>query len=111
VIENAFSQFSDDGVSLSKNKIDDVWDVKSSADMSDDDLDSGGDDGGEPETGGGEFQELITNARAVLNEVASEDSEEIINLIEDINTQMEEGDLDAARKSAEALEDILFYLE
>lgn len=111
VIENAFSQFSDDGVSLSKNKIDDVWDVKSSADTSDDDLDSGMEDSGESETGGGEFQELITNARAVLDEVASEDSEEIINLIEDINTQMEEGNLDAARKSAEALEDILFYLE
>ncbi len=111
VIENAFSQISDDGVSRSKSKIDDVWDVKASTDMLDDDLDPEGSNGGEPEKGGGEFQELITNARAVLNEVASEDSEEIINLIEDINTQMEEGDLDAARKSAEALEDILFYLE
>ncbi len=111
VIENAFSQISDDGVSLSKNKIDDVWDVKSSADTSDDDFNSGMENVGKFETGGGEFQELITNARAVLDEVASEDSEEIINLIEDINTQMEEGNLDAARKSAEALEDILFYLE
>jgi len=111
VIENAFSQISDDGVSLSRSKIDDVWEVTSPADMSEDDLDSGGEDVGESETGGGEFQELITNARAILDEVVSEDSEEIINLIEDINTQMEEGDLDAARKSAEALEDILFYLE
>jgi molecular chaperone DnaK (HSP70) len=111
VIENAFSQLSDDGVSLSKSKIDYVLEVKSPADMPDDDADSDREAVVESGTAGGEFQELITNARALLEEAASEDSDEIINLIEDIKTQVEEGDLDGARKSAEALEDILFYLE
>ena len=111
VIENAFSQLSDGSISLSKSKIDDVWEVKSPADMPGDAADSDGKAAVESEMAGGEFQALITNARALLEEAASEDSEEIINLIEDINTQVEEGNMDGARESAEALEDILFYLE
>ncbi|SMD04818.1 Molecular chaperone DnaK (HSP70) [Desulfocicer vacuolatum DSM 3385] len=111
VIENAFSQISHDGVSMSKSKIDDVWASDAIIDVSHDEGDSHRDDGAESEPEGGEFQALIANARELLEDAASEDSEEIINLIEDINNNLKEGNLDAARESAEALEDILFYLE
>ncbi len=39
------------------------------------------------------------------------DSEEIINLIEDITALVADKNLDEAQKSAQAFEDILFYLE
>ncbi len=108
VIENAFSQLSEESVLLSKSKIDGMWETQMLPDTSTDGPDV--EDAAAEETAG-EFQSLITNARAALEDASPEDCEEIINLIEDINQQVADGDTDAARKSAEALEDILFYLE
>ena len=111
VIENAFSLLSEDSVVLSKSKIDGVWEAQESpVDVLDNDsLDNDTAIGasGIPEA----FETVIASARAVLNDAASEDREEIINLIEDIKTQVADGNLDGAGESVEALEDILFYLE
>ncbi len=110
VIENAFSQLSEDSVVLSKSKIDGVWEAQEApADVSDNDSDNGADIG--PSDMPEAFEIVIATARAVLNDAASEDQEEIINLIEDIKTQVADGDMDGAGESVEALEDILFYLE
>ena len=108
VIENAFSQISQDSVAISKSKIDGVWEAQTSSDIPVDDSDV---KDVTPVETAGEFQSLISNARAALEEASPEDCEEIINLIEDINGRVADGDLDTARKSAEDLEDILFYLE
>ena len=108
VIENAFSQISDDSVSMSKSKIDGVWESQEFLDM--ETADSNTEDVGSVETAG-EFQSIITTAKAALDQASPEDCEEIINLIEDINEQVAAGDLDAARESADTLENILFYLE
>ena len=110
VIENAFSQLSEDSVVLSKSKIDGVWEAQEApADVSDNDSEVGADIG--PSDMPEAFETLIAKARAVLTDAVSEDREEIINLIEDIKTQVADGDLDGAGESVEALEDILFYLE
>lgn len=108
VIENAFSQISQDNVSASKSKIDQVW-------QSQDDLDTATNDSDEEKALPAEtteaFQSLITRARAALEDAAAEDCEEIINLIEDIKSLAADKNLDEAQKSAQTLEDILFYLE
>jgi molecular chaperone DnaK (HSP70) len=109
VIENAFSEISQDTVSASKNKIDDVWE-------SQDDLDTVVNDSDEEETATPDempeaFQSLISRARDVLEDASAEDCEEIVNLIEDIEALSADNNFDDAQKSAQALEDILFYLE
>lgn len=108
VIENAFSEISQDNVSVSKSKIDEVWE-------SQDALDTPANDSGEETAAPAEMpealQSLISRARDLLEEASAEDCEEIINLIEDIEALAADKNLDEAQKSAQALEDILFYLE
>ncbi|WP_320044203.1 Hsp70 family protein [uncultured Desulfobacter sp.] len=108
VIENAFSEISQDNVSVSKSKIDEVWE-------SQDALDTPANDSDEATAAPAEMpealQSLISRARDLLEEASAEDCEEIINLIEDIEALAADKNLDEAQKSAQALEDILFYLE
>ena len=108
VIENAFSEISQDNVSVSKSKIDEVWE-------SQDDLDTAANDSDEEDAPSAEtaeeFQSLINRGREALKDASAEDCEEIINLIEDIKALAADKNLDEAQKSAQALEDILFYLE
>ena len=108
VIENAFSEISQDNVAISKDKIDNVWESR-------DDLDTATDNPDEETKPGAEmaqeFQSLIERARQSLEDAPQEDCEEIINLIEDITGLVADKNLDQAQKSAQALEDILFYLE
>lgn len=108
VIENAFSEISQDNVSASKRKIDNVWESPEDWDTATDDSDEEKADPGETAQG---FDSLIARARDVLEQASAEDCEEIINLIEDIKTLAADNKLDEAQKSAQALEDILFYLE
>lgn len=109
VIENAFSAFSDEPLSSSINKIDEVWNNTGNEDFSDESREKevSSNESDLPE----DLGELIKTAREALEHAGSEDSDDIINLIEDINRAIEDADMDSARKSAEALEDILFYLE
>jgi len=108
VIENAFSEISQDNVSASKSKIDKVWESL-------DDLDTATNDSDEKKEAPAEtdeaFESLIARARDTLENASAEDCEEIINLIEDIKTLAADKKPDEAQKSAQALEDILFYLE
>jgi len=108
MIENAFSEISQDNVSASQSKIEQVWESL-------DDLDTGTNDADEkttdPAETAGEFEALITRTRQALEDASDEDCEEMINLIEDIKERVADNNLDEARKSAQALEDILFYLE
>ena len=108
VIENAFSEISQDNVSVSKSKIDEVWE-------SQDALDTPANDSDEATAAPAEMpealQSLISRARDLLEEASAEDCEEIVNLIEDIEALAADKNLDEAQKSAQALEDILFYLE
>lgn len=119
VIENAFSEISQDSVSVSKSKIDQVWESQDVLDMDaldTDALDTATDDSDEtkaaaPAEAAEAFEPLITRARAALEDASDEDCEEIINLIEDIREQVADKNLNQAQKTAQALEDILFYLE
>lgn len=108
VIENAFSEISQDNVAVSKSKIDKVWESQDALDTATNDSDE---QKASPAEMDEEFQSLITRARDVLEDASAEDSEEIINLIEDITALVADKNLDEAKKSAQALEDILFYLE
>lgn len=108
VIENAFSEISQDSVSVSKSKIDNVWESQDVLDA--ETIDSDEETASPVETSHG-FQSLISRARDVLEEASAEDCEEIINLIEDIEALAADNNMDEAQKSAQALEDILFYLE
>ncbi len=107
VIENAFSEISQDNVSASKSKIDKVWESQDTLDTQISDSD---DADHLPEMSDA-FEPLIARARKALEEAPAEDCEEMIDLIEDITTLAADNKMDEAQKSAQALEDILFYLE
>ncbi len=107
VIENAFSEISQDNVSASKSKIDKVWESQDTLDTQISDSD---DADHLPEMSDA-FEPLIARARKALEEAPAEDCEEMIDLIEDIKMLAADNKMDEAQKSAQALEDILFYLE
>ncbi len=108
VIENAFSEISQDNVTASKNKIDSLWESDDNSELPANDSHEGN---ALPAKIPKEFDSLITRAREALEDASAEDCEEIINLIEDITRQIADNNLDEAQKSAQELEDILFYLE
>ncbi|SLM33203.1 Chaperone protein DnaK [Desulfamplus magnetovallimortis] len=129
VIENAFSQISEDKISASKSKIDDAWDTSFSNDTSSSDAIDHADGASiidinehtskkafaannkEISKETSEIDILINRARDAMKSAPDEDKNDIINLIEDMTDAIESGDDDALNEASQELEDILFYLE
>ncbi|MBF0228253.1 MAG: Hsp70 family protein [Desulfamplus sp.] len=127
VIQNAFATIEEDRLNLSRSKIEKVW--SSSSDQDDyqygdgyeDDLalnSSGGKDkfqSGDSNSGNiaapSDLEILMNNARESMDKASDEDKNEIINLIEDIQDALAEGDISKAREIGQELEDIIFYIE
>jgi molecular chaperone DnaK (HSP70) len=59
----------------------------------------------------GEIAEILTLAREKLDMAPREDRDDIIDMMEDITSAVEENDLERARKISQDLDDLLFYIE
>lgn len=57
------------------------------------------------------LETLLERARGHLPDVAQEDQDEVIALIEAVTGALKDGDLDQAEETGQELEDILFYLD
>jgi molecular chaperone DnaK (HSP70) len=107
VIENAFAKFTDQEMSDSRKRIEDMWGERIDDDVdSEDDIEADAGDEDMPP----DLAELIRKAETQLDAAADEDRDEMINLMEDIRDAVKEGNLDEARELSKELEDILFYL-
>ena len=58
-----------------------------------------------------EFSTVVQRAEKQLDSAGEEDTEEIVNLIEDIRDAVKANDMEKARRQRDALDDLLFYLE
>lgn len=111
VIENAFSGFSEEELSKSKKRLDDMW--------GEDELDTAGSLGAvaapEAKDAPGEIPpeiaDVLKQADSVLEKASDEDKDEMINLMEDIKDAINENKPEKAEELKKELEDILFYLE
>lgn len=106
IIENAFSKLSEKNLLDSKNKINDLWEDDPSLAKSDL-IKADKESSSMPE----ELADIIKRAKAEMVNASSEDRDEIINIIEDINDAIASKKEDHAVKLGEELEDILFYIE
>jgi len=106
VIENAFASFSEEEISKSRQKIDNAWGEEdiSSDFSSEEEIDNSF------ELLPHDMKVIIQKAKAKLDDAAEEDKEEIIDLIEDIQDAIKEGNLKDANSYKEELEEILFYI-
>jgi len=108
VIENAFATFSEEGISKSKKKINDVWgatqeDSEDIVDLDDDSTDIF-------ESMPQDMKDIILKAQSKLDDAAEEDREDMIDLIEDLQDAIRRNDLKKAQSCKEELEEILFYI-
>jgi molecular chaperone DnaK (HSP70) len=109
VIENAFASFSEEEISKSKMKINDVWD--SSQGFSGDSEDEGEAVPSETlESIPQDMKDLIRKAQSKLDDAAEEDREDMVDLIEDIQDAIQKNDMKKAQSCKEELEEILFYI-
>lgn len=107
VIENAMSRFDEEELAASRERIASMWGeapADEDAEVIEPDFSSKG-----PEMPA-ELAEIVKQAKAKLKEAESDDQEEMINLIEDIEDAVRENRLEDARNASQELEDILFYL-
>ncbi len=58
-----------------------------------------------------EAEELISRARALLEDVEDDDREDLIDMIEAVDSAMVSDDADALKDAVEELSDLIFYLE
>ena len=103
VIENAFASFSEEQISKSKRKIDEVWgseDTEDSEDTSDSSFDKLPHD----------LKQIIQQAQAKLKDASEDDRDDIIDIIEDIKDAALQNDMKRANECKKELEEILFYI-
>jgi molecular chaperone DnaK (HSP70) len=108
VIENAFATFSEEEISKSRKKINDVWgsnedtneDASETGELSSDVFDSMPQD----------MKDIVRKAQSKLNDAAEEDREDMVDLIEDLQDALKNNDLKKATSYKEELEEILFYI-
>jgi len=108
VIENAFATFSEEEISKSRKKINDVWGSNTDTDQDAGDLDSISTDivDSMPQ----DMKDIVRKAQSKLNEAAEEDREDMVDLIEDLQDALKKNDLKRATSCKEELEEILFYI-
>ncbi|PIU55095.1 MAG: hypothetical protein COS88_05545, partial [Chloroflexi bacterium CG07_land_8_20_14_0_80_51_10] len=104
VIENAIGRSTPEELNASRERVAALW--------GDDEVDG---QGLRQDTAAGEklpeeMRQTLERAEKALDTAATEDREEIINLMEDIRDALQEGDLRKAEESKQDLDEILFYL-
>lgn len=100
VIENALTRIDETALIQTRDRIDALWpqDEETNAPPADEALPV-------------EFADIVQRAGQLLDDVAEDDAEDIVNLIEDIRNALESNDMDQARQHRDRLDDLLFYLE
>ena len=112
IIENALSQLSPKELTLSRNKINEIWaDSSSDNDNNNNIIDINDSVKKDSEKVQDNIQLIISQAREILKNVSEDDQEDIINLIESIHDALADNDMDAVKEMTGELEDLLFYLE
>lgn len=100
VIENAISRFTEGELAEAKEKIERLWEEETIVE--------------EEERVAlhmpSDLAEIIKEAKSKLDTAPSEDHDEIINLIEDIQDAVADGRIEDATEFRKELEDILFYI-
>jgi len=108
VIENAFSGFTEQEMSVSKRRIDEMWGDRGGFEgVEEDESDN---DTTDNEAMPPDLAEIIEKAELQLKSAPAEDRDEMINLMEDIRDAVKEGMLEEAGELKKELEDILYYL-
>ncbi len=103
IIENAISRFSESQLASTRDRIDDMW--------ADSDHDEPVDPADVTSSLPDEISGVISQARQKLDSAEEEDRDEMINLIEDLQTAIQDNKMDEANSIKQQLEDILFYLD
>jgi len=108
VIENAFATFSEEEISKSKKKINDVWGSSDDDFGTSDAIDAVSSDMADsmPQ----DMKEIINKAQSKLEDAAEEDRDDMVDLIEDLQDAIRQNDLKKAQSVKEELEEILFYI-
>lgn len=108
VIENAFSQFTEEEMSKSKQRIEALWGNKESEGEAEEDTAKIGII--DKEEMPSDLAESLRKAEEQLDSASDEDRDEMINLMEDIRDAVKEDKMDKARELIKELDEILFYL-
>jgi molecular chaperone DnaK (HSP70) len=108
VIENAFATFSEEEISKSRKKINDVWGSDESATENEEDVEEISTDmfSSMPQ----DMKDIVRKAQSKLSDAAEEDREDMVDLIEDLQEALKNNDLKKATSCKEELEEILFYI-
>jgi molecular chaperone DnaK len=104
IIENAIGRSSADEISRFRQRVDDMWNESENSFESD--SASGVSGSALPS----DIQMILDKAADKLNEASSEDRDEMVNLMEDIQDAAGDNRLDDARALSKELEEILFYI-
>ncbi|WP_373500016.1 Hsp70 family protein [Desulfococcus sp.] len=108
VIENAFSQYSEETLSESRNRLAEMWDDPDGPALAETEKPADRNtDPGLPEA----LSVLLKRAEAKLPAAHEEDREEIAKLMKELRARAAEADTDAVKALADELEDLLFYVE
>ena len=102
VIENAFAHFSEEEISESQKRINEMW----GENPENEDAEAVSDKDAIP----ADIAEIIQKAGLKFDDASEEDRDEMINLIEDIRDALKEGRTEEAGEFCKQLEDILFYI-
>jgi molecular chaperone DnaK (HSP70) len=108
VVENAMRSFDEATIDESRQRVEalwsdgEVWDVEA-GEPSEDERAGAADTGSVTET--------LEKARKMMEKASEEDREDIIDLIEQIQDALDQGDREKVAEAREELEDLLFYLE
>ena len=102
VIENAFSELSETMISRSRKRV---------AQGFGEDTDSKEKEASGAKEMPGPIAEILKDALEKLDQAPDDDKDEIINLMEDIKTATQDGDIQRAGDLSEELDDILFYID
>jgi len=112
VIENAFSGFSDEDLSKSQKRLNDMWGPDEQA------TSAHALEAGSPLASKDSFDiippaiaEILKQTESMLEKASDEDRDEMINLMEDIKDAIKENKPEKADELKKELEDILFYIE
>ena len=100
VIENALARIDETALIQTRDRIDTLWpqDEETMTPPATEDLPL-------------EFADIVRRAEQLLKSVAEDDTEDIVNLIEDIRDAFKSDDMDLARQHRDQLDDLLFYLD
>ncbi|NOX35891.1 MAG: Hsp70 family protein [Deltaproteobacteria bacterium] len=104
VLENVFSNTSQEQIIQLKNKINTLYNDNFSIEAADDEF-------VQKEDTLSRIAETLQSAQEKLGIAPDEDKDEIINLMEDIKLLADKKDFDKAIELSEELEDILFYID